>query len=40
MLSTNWSEVGTTDYEEERQAPSGMEWKTWEGKKLPQKDDD
>jgi len=38
VLSTNWSEVGTTDYEKERQAPNGMEWKTWEGKKLPQKE--
>jgi len=26
--------------EKERQAPKGMEWKTWEGEKLPQKDDD
>lgn len=28
-LSTNWGEVGTTDYEQERQAPDGMEWKKW-----------
>jgi len=40
VLSTNWNEVANTDYERERQAPKGMEWKTWEGKKLPQKDDD
>lgn len=39
VLSTNWDEVGKTDYEKERQAPKGMEWKTWEGDKLPQKDD-
>mmetsp|Transcript_16573 Transcript_16573/g.57828 ORF Transcript_16573/g.57828 Transcript_16573/m.57828 type:complete len:378 (-) Transcript_16573:172-1305(-) len=39
VLSTNWGEVGTTNYEEERQAPAGMEWKTWEGAKLPQKED-
>ena len=32
-------EVGTTDYEKERQAPNGMDWKTWEGEKLPMKDD-
>ncbi|CAN0405192.1 unnamed protein product, partial [Ectocarpus sp. 13 AM-2016] len=32
--------VGKADYEKERQAPKGMEWKTWEGEKLPQKDDD
>mmetsp|Transcript_34610 Transcript_34610/g.70691 ORF Transcript_34610/g.70691 Transcript_34610/m.70691 type:complete len:387 (+) Transcript_34610:29-1189(+) len=40
VLSTNWGEVGTADYEKERQAPSGMQWKNWEGEKLPQKDDD
>ena len=39
-LSTNWKEVKEKDYEEERQAPKGMEWKNWEGKKLPQKEDD
>lgn len=33
-------QVGKADYEKERQAPKGMEWKTWEGDKLPQKDDD
>lgn len=33
-------QVGKVDYENERQAPKGMEWKTWEGDKLPQKDDD
>jgi len=39
-LSTNWDEVEKTDYEEERQAPKGMEWKNYEGKKLPMKEDD
>lgn len=39
VLSTNWDEVAETDYEKERQAPKGQEWKNWEGKKLPQKDD-
>mmetsp|Transcript_8900 Transcript_8900/g.11780 ORF Transcript_8900/g.11780 Transcript_8900/m.11780 type:complete len:379 (+) Transcript_8900:14-1150(+) len=38
VLSTNWDEVGKTDYEKERTAPDGMEWQTWEGKKLPTKD--
>lgn len=40
VLSTNWDEVSKTDYEKERQAPKGMEWKNWEGEKLPQKDND
>jgi suppressor of G2 allele of SKP1 len=39
VLSTNWKEVGTKNYEEERQAPKGMEWRNWEGKKLPQVED-
>jgi suppressor of G2 allele of SKP1 len=39
VLSTNWGEVGTTDYEKERQAPNGMQWKNWEGEKLAQKED-
>ena len=26
------SKVGETDYEKERQAPNGVEWKDWEGK--------
>ena len=39
-LSTNWNEVEKTDYESERQAPKGMEWKNYEGDKLPMKDDD
>jgi hypothetical protein len=29
VLSTNWKEVGTKDYEKERQAPDGMTWKKW-----------
>jgi len=40
VLSTNWDEVSKTNYEKERQAPKGMEWKNWEGEKLPQKDND
>lgn len=39
-LSTNWNEVEKTDYESERQAPKGMEWKNYEGEKLPMKEDD
>lgn len=39
VLSTNWKEVKDTDYEAKKQAPKGMEWKNWEGKKLPQEDD-
>ena len=34
VLSTNWAEVKDKDYEKEREAPKGMEWKTWEGEKL------
>lgn len=40
VLSTNWDEVKAKDYENERVAPKGQEWKNWEGQKLPQKDDD
>lgn len=40
VLSTNWNEVAKKDYENERTAPKGVEWKDWEGKKLPTKDDD
>lgn len=35
VLSTNWDEVEKKDYEKDRQAPKGVEWKTWEGKKVP-----
>lgn len=35
VLSTNWNEVEQKDYEKERQAPKGVEWKSWEGKKVP-----
>ena len=38
VLSTNWNEVKGKDYEKERQAPKGQEWKDWEGNRLPQKD--
>jgi suppressor of G2 allele of SKP1 len=40
VLSTNWDEVSKKDYEKERTAPKGMEWKNWEGDKLQMKDDD
>ena len=39
VLSTNWDEVSKKNYEEERQAPKGMEWRTWEGAKLKQIED-
>jgi suppressor of G2 allele of SKP1 len=39
VLSTNWTEVSQKNYEEERQAPKGMEWKNYEGKKLPMVED-
>ena len=39
VLSTNWEEVKEKEYEKERQAPKGVEWKDWEGKKLPMKED-
>jgi suppressor of G2 allele of SKP1 len=39
VLSTNWKEVKEKNYEEERQAPKGMEWRNWEGSKLKQADD-
>lgn len=40
VLSTNWDEVSRKDYEKERVAPAGTEWKTWEGDKLPMADKD
>jgi tetratricopeptide (TPR) repeat protein len=41
VLSTNWGEVAAKDYEKERTAPKGVEWKNWEGDKLAmEKDDD
>jgi hypothetical protein len=39
VLSTNWNEVAEKDYEKEKQAPKGMEWRTWEGDKVPQIED-
>ena len=39
-LSTNWDEVKDKDYEKERTAPKGVEWKTWDGDKIPMKEDD
>merc|ERR1712078_58285 len=35
VLSTNWDEVKEKDYEKERTAPKGVEWKTWDGEKVP-----
>ncbi|KAL3667053.1 hypothetical protein V7S43_007996 [Phytophthora oleae] len=29
VLSTNWKDVADKDYEKERTAPNGMEWKKW-----------
>ena len=29
VLSTNWGEVKEKDYEEEKSAPDGQEWKKW-----------
>mmetsp|Transcript_18699 Transcript_18699/g.46095 ORF Transcript_18699/g.46095 Transcript_18699/m.46095 type:complete len:133 (-) Transcript_18699:319-717(-) len=29
VLSTNWGEVAKKDYEKERTAPEGQEWKKW-----------
>jgi tetratricopeptide (TPR) repeat protein len=40
VLSTNWDEVSKKDYEKERTAPKGVEWKTWEGDKVPMEEDD
>lgn len=40
VLSTNWSDVKDKDYEKDRVAPKGMEWKSWEsGDILPTSDD-
>lgn len=39
VLSTNWGEVKAVDYEKERQAPKGMEWRNYEGERVEQKDD-
>ncbi len=39
VLSTNWNEVSKKDYEEERQAPKGVEWRNWEGEKVKQVED-
>ncbi|KAG1693049.1 hypothetical protein DVH05_024084 [Phytophthora capsici] len=29
VLSTNWKEITEKDFEKERTAPNGMEWKKW-----------
>lgn len=39
VLSTNWDEVKNKDFEKERTAPKGVEWKTWDGEKVPMKED-
>lgn len=39
VLSTNWKEVAEKDYEKEKQAPKGMEWKNYEGEKIDQIED-
>lgn len=38
VLSTNWNEVKDKDYEKDRQAPKGVEWKDWEGNKKEMKE--
>ena len=38
VLSTNWNEVKEKDYEKDKQAPQGVEWKNWEGEKLSEED--
>lgn len=40
VLSTNWSEVSKANYETEKKAPKGMEWKNWEGEKVAPEDED
>lgn len=39
VLSTNWGDVSDKDYEKEKVAPDGMEWRSWEGDKLTGKSD-
>mmetsp|Transcript_17360 Transcript_17360/g.18102 ORF Transcript_17360/g.18102 Transcript_17360/m.18102 type:complete len:377 (-) Transcript_17360:75-1205(-) len=36
VLSTNWKEVSQKNYDEEKQAPKGMQWQNWEGQKAKQ----
>mmetsp|Transcript_13396 Transcript_13396/g.22810 ORF Transcript_13396/g.22810 Transcript_13396/m.22810 type:complete len:430 (-) Transcript_13396:90-1379(-) len=40
VLSTNWDEVSKKDYDKEKTAPKGMEWKNWEGEKFKTADED
>ena len=40
VLSTSWDEVEKADYLKDRTAPDGMEWKTWDGDKIPMKEKD
>lgn len=39
VLSTNWKEVSEKNYEKEKPAPKGLEWKNWEGEKKDAADD-
>lgn len=39
VLSTNWDEVKKKDYEKERTAPEGVEWKNWNNEKIPMKEE-
>lgn len=40
VLSTNWDEVDKADYLKDRTVPDGMEWRSWEGDKIPVKEKD
>jgi suppressor of G2 allele of SKP1 len=40
VLSTNWKEVRSADYEHNKKAPNGMEWRNWEGERLKNQDED
>lgn len=39
VLSTNWKEVAAANYENEKKAPKGLEWRNWEGEKVKQIED-
>ena len=39
VLSTNWKDVSKANYEDEKRAPKGMEWRNWEGDKVKQMED-
>ena len=40
VLSTNWNEVASTDYEKKLKPPKGQEFKRWDGSNVPQAKDD